>query len=339
MKNILLLLIAPSLLWSQKNLVTNGQFDSNTNAWRGAENAVISNYIKKTGGGSGMITQYVGSQWKGIDQISNIPKNTAAVRVGGWLKADAVEKQDDPYSGGLLTVEFMTGSEKNVSYENIALLTGSTDWEHFEKQLAIPYGAVKVRVMLALGKTNGTLFFDDIKAETIGLEEWDRIKSTENEKRMAKTLQPVGRLQNGGFEQGLTGWRGTATVQSDAKMSGENAVKIESATPDWKGIDQIITLPAGTKSIVLSAMLKSENIEQGKEPWNNALFNVEFTRADGSKPAEDANIALVTGTTQWTEYRKTIPLPEGTTTIRIMLAMGFATGTLFADDVLLKTEP
>ena len=108
---------------------------------------------------------------------------------------------------------------------------------------------------------------------------------------------------------------------------------LNSTTFDWTGIDQIADVPENVTSITLSAWLKSDNIKQGKDPWNNGLFNVEFTGSDTKKTSDDQNIALVTGTTDWAFYTKTFPLPTGTKKYRIMLALGFASGTLYADDI------
>ena len=101
---------------------------------------------------------------------------------------------------------------------------------------------------------------------------------------------------------------------------------------NWTGIDQIADVPENATSITLSGWLKSDNIKQGKDFWNNGLFNVEFTGNNDQKTG-DQNIAFVTATTDWTFYTKTFPLPAGTKKYRIMLALGFASGTLYADDI------
>src|SRR4051812_29873329 len=120
MKTILLFLvffISFSAL-PQKNIVMNGSFDNGTDFWRG-DAATLSPYIRKNGANSGMIVQYVGAEWKGIDQVLNIPKHCEAIEFRVWIKTDAIEVQDDPYSTGLMNVELMTGNEKNIRYESI----------------------------------------------------------------------------------------------------------------------------------------------------------------------------------------------------------------------------
>lgn len=157
----------------QKNIVLNGSFDNNTDFWRG-ESAALSPYIRKNGSNSGMIVQYTGAAWKGIDQIITIPKNVAAIEFSVWIKADAIEVQTDPYSTGLMNVELMTPGEKNIRYESVATVTGTTDWMLYKKIVRLPEDAKKIRIMIALGKTNGTLFFDDVQAIALTLEQYDK---------------------------------------------------------------------------------------------------------------------------------------------------------------------
>ncbi len=338
-KTIAFLLLFSTVAFAQKNLVVNGSFDSSTDNWRG--DATLSPYIKKTGANSGMIVQYVGSEWKGIDQIINIPKNTAAIEISAWIKADAIEEQADKYNAGLMTVEVTGAGGKNIAYENIALVVGTTDWTAYKKTIVIPQDARQFRIMLALGKTNGTLFFDDVKATAVSTEDYQKIQEAENAARAPKVITAVNApslkiFDNGGFENGLASWRGSAAVTAAAKKEGNAGLSVTSGNNEWTGIDQIADVPEGIVAIEFSAWLKSDAIVQGKDPWNNGLFNVEFTSNGSTKTGNDENIAFVTGTTGWKQYTKIIPLPAGTKQYRIMLAVGFATGTLYADDVSVK---
>ena len=79
MKKIFLLpvFLSPYFLIAQKNLVSNGGFEFELNDWRGE--AAISLYDKKFGNASCIVNQYVGAEWKGIDQTISIPKNTVCL--------------------------------------------------------------------------------------------------------------------------------------------------------------------------------------------------------------------------------------------------------------------
>jgi hypothetical protein len=172
---LLSMLVISGACLSQRNLISNSTFDNNTDYWRG-DCAKTSSIIKKTGAASGMIVQYVGAEWKGIDQTVTLPKNTVAVTFSVWMKAEAIEEQAEKYNTGLMNIEFMTGSEAHISYENIAALTGTDEWTEYKKTIAISPDTRKARIMIALGKTNGTLFFDDVKAVALTKEQFDALQ-------------------------------------------------------------------------------------------------------------------------------------------------------------------
>ncbi|REH01185.1 carbohydrate binding domain-containing protein [Flavobacterium aquicola] len=316
---------------AQANLIKNAGFETELLNWRGEENATISPYDKKSGKNSCTITQYVGAQWKAVDQIISIPKNTAAIELSGWIKTEGVEKGENIWNTGKFDIEFLNSGEKGIKNESIASVLGTTPWSFYKKIITVPAGASKLRVMLALGQTNGSIFFDDLKAVPISQEQMDKVQQEENAKNtVAASGSQTAVLSNTDFENGTDSWRGNATVSTTVFKEGKAALVLNSSTFDWVGIDQIAVVPDNATSITISGWLKSDNIKQGKEVWNNGLFNIEFT-GTGDQKTGDQNIAFVTATTDWTYYSKTFTLPAGTKKYRIMLALGFASGTLYAD--------
>ncbi|WP_348824521.1 hypothetical protein [Flavobacterium aestuarii] len=316
---------------AQTNLIKNGGFETDLLNWRGEDAATISAFDKKTGKNSCVINQYVGAEWKAVDQIINIPKKTAAIELSGWVKTSGIEKGKDVWNTGKFDIAFMNSGDKDIQSESIASVLGTTPWTFYKKLITVPAGASKARIMLALGQANGTIFFDDLKAVALTQEQIDKIQAEENAKTAAFSETKTKELANTGFENGIDSWRGNAIVSTAVFKEGKAALVLNSAAFDWNGIDQIASVPENTTSITISGWLKSDAIKQGKDPWNNGLFSVEFTGTDNKKTGEDQNITFVTGTTDWTFYTKTYSIPAGTKNYRIMLALGFATGTLYAD--------
>lgn len=318
---------------AQTNLIKNGGFETELLDWRGEDVATISAFEKKTGKNSCVINQYVGAEWKAVDQIISIPKKAVAIELSGWVKTNGIEKGQNVWNAGKFDIVFLNSGEKDIKNESIASILGTTPWTFYKKLIAVPAGASKVKVMLALGQTNGTIIFDDIKAFAFTQEQMDKIQEEENAKTTAASETKTKELTNTGFENGIDSWRGNATVSRAIFKEGSAALVLNSTTFDWNGIDQIASIPENATSITISGWLKSDAIKQGKDPWNNGLFNVEFTGNDNKKTGDDQNITFVTGTTDWTFYTKTYPIPAGTKNYRVMLALGFATGTLYADSI------
>jgi hypothetical protein len=323
--------------FAQKNLVLNGGFEMELNNWRG-DAAQLSTFDKKTGKASAIIAQYTGAEWKAIDQIIGIPKNTAAIELSGWIKSDAIEKGKNDWNTGKFDIEFLNAGEKGIQNESVASVLGTTFWTFYKKTIIVPTSASKLRIMLALGQTNGTILFDEIKAIPISQDELTKIHEEENAKRNPVIISgnfenKLIELTNGNFENGTNSWRGNAATSNTTFKEGKSSLVLSSTTFDWTGIDQIADVPENATSITISGWLKSDNIKQGKETWNNGLLNVEFTGNDNQKTSDDQSITFITGTTDWTFYTKTVPITKGIKKYRIMLALGFASGVLYADDV------
>lgn len=326
---------------SQTNLIKNSGFENELSNWRG-DVAVINPYDKKAGNNSCLINQFVGKEWKGIDQIVNVPKETYAIEFSVWIKADNIEELADKFSSGLMNIELMTSSEKNISYESIASVVGSSPWKQYKKTVKLTEETKKFRVMLALAKASGSVYFDDVKAIAISQESFNKLIEKETESRkpiVTSASEPKKELfSNGNFEDGLKNWRGNASVNSTIKKEGNNSISITSATNDWIGIDQIADLPENASTLDISLWIKSENIKQGKDSWNNGLVTIEFSSDGKTKTGEDQNVTFVTGTTDWKNYKKRLMIPAGSKKFRVMVAMGFATGTLFVDDIAISSH-
>lgn len=323
---------------AQTNLIKNGGFETELENWRG-DVATISPYDKKSGNYGCTINQFVGNDWKGIDQVAGIPKKTVALTLTVWIKTEDIEGGKEAYNAGIVTAEFMNAREKNLSFENVAQIKGTTPWTFYKKTVLVPEGAKNIRIMLALAQTSGTIYFDDIKAIPLTEEAYLNLMQAEASEvktaALAKSLdaQP---FRNGNFEEDIQNWTGSGKIVTSDKKEGTAAVAIQSDMETWTGIDQSATIPEGIKTIEISGWLKANNIKPGKEPWNNGIFALELTNEDKSKAVEDQLIGSVTGTTDWIAFKKLINVPQGAKKLRIMLALSACTGSLLADAIQIK---
>lgn len=337
MKKIFFLaaILSVTQIFAQKNLIKNGGFELDADSWRGENVLNINPYTKRTGTKGGSIYEYTSPQWKGIDQEFNIPKNTPEIEVSAWVKADAIEKGKNNWNKAVIILEM------NGKTENIAELEGTTNWQLVKKIIPTENNR-SGRLMLALSECTGSFFFDDIKITPISMEDYDKIIDEDIKKKETISLQniknqnptaPAEIFANGNFENGTSSWRGAVNLSNTVKKEGNNALVLYSTSKDWVGVDQLFSVPADAKSVTISGWLKSDNIVQGENVWNNGLLNVEFSSDGKTKTANDESITFVTGTKDWQDYSKTFNLSKDTQKLRIMIALGFATGTLYADDI------
>jgi len=102
---------------------------------------------------------------------------TYAVECSVWIKTDQVESQKEEYKAAAVILEFTNDNEKQISTETIAQVKGTTSWTNYKKAVKIPSDAKKIRIMLALAQTNGTVFFDDVNLKALGEEEYAKVDS------------------------------------------------------------------------------------------------------------------------------------------------------------------
>ena len=337
MKNVVIvsLLLVSAIGFSQKNLIKNGNLDLNTENWRGD---VLTNnpYEKKTGAACGMINQFTGFDWKGVDQIFDIPKGTFAIEFSAWVKCEGIEGGKNKWNAGIMTAAFTTGIDTEISTENIAEVHGSQSWNMYKKIVMIPGGAKKTRLMLALAQTPGTIYYDDVKAVVVSEDDYLKLMQEEAQQKkdiaMAQAKAPQGFI-NGNFEDGLTAWNGSATVSKDNPKEGTSCAAVISTSSSWTAISQAADIPSDVKNIEFSGWLKGQDILQGKDSWNHGMLIVEFTKDGTTKVATDTNLVDVVGTTDWAAFKKTLAVPEGAKKYRIMLALNNAVGALLADGI------
>jgi hypothetical protein len=336
MKKIILIVLSVSGVCSygQKNLIKNGGFESDAEFWSGENILSINPYTKKAGNKAGSIFEFTSPQWKGVDQKFNIPKDTPALEVSAWLKADGIEKGKNNWNKAVMVLEI------NGKNENIAELEGTTQWQLVKK--VIPLNKDRSgRLMLALSECTGTFFFDEVKITPLSQEDYNKITEEETKKNQVKVItddtpQEVMELVNGSFENGLQGWRGNADISSEEKLEGQKSLKLSSQNPVWLGIDQMADVTAEAKSIEVSAFAKTKDLKPGKNEWNKGVMIVEFTSDGTHKTTQDQLIFSISDVKDWQKFSKTLEIPEGSKKYRIMLALSEATGILYVDNVHVK---
>lgn len=146
-------------------------------------------------------------------------------------------------------------------------------------------------------------------------------------------------LLNGSFEEGLKGWNlwggaysGTLS-QKGKRHNGKSTITVTTAKKEWVGLHQWLSIPDGATTITLSGWLKCDSVVPGSEPWERALITVNYATDLYTKlPYPEKNINAV-GTTRWHRQEITLPVPKEAGVIKIIAALGNATGTVHFDNI------
>jgi hypothetical protein len=164
---------------AQKNLLYNGGFENELEGWN-AGNAKVTPWMSKSGKAGLAIINFNKDKWEEIDQAVNLPKNTQAIKVSGWVKTDQVEQGKEPWNAALIIVEFTNGTKKIGEGLNVLQQSGSKDWTKVSKVFKVPADAKGVRIMVALGNASGTFFADELMINTLTLEDFEQAAAAQN---------------------------------------------------------------------------------------------------------------------------------------------------------------
>mgnify|MGYP001016250088 CR=1 FL=1 len=154
---------------------------------------------------------------------------------------------------------------------------------------------------------------------------------------LAVWTQAANSLVNGGFENGMEGWKNNGGEVSPESYQGELACTIRQTTPRWSNVSQSVLVPEGAKSVNASGWLRSDSVRGGKENWERGRISLEFHDAEGDTvggypPA----VGQVRGRQAWTRVSRSYPIPVGAKSVALECALANSTGTLYCDDLVLE---
>jgi len=147
-------------------------------------------------------------------------------------------------------------------------------------------------------------------------------------------------VANGDFETGLEGWRVWGGTASASAHAGRASCEAVSASDAWVGLDQVVALPAGARSLTLSGWIQAEGVRQGPEDWNKGRLGLDFLDDRDSVVGGWQMVAgQARGRTPWTRVERTYDVPQGATKAKILCALANARGTFRCDDIEATATP
>ena len=156
---------------------------------------------------------------------------------------------------------------------------------------------------------------------------------------LAQAPLPRSLITQGGFDGTLDGWeRAHGTVELDAE-AGHDAAGSAKLTDGSKL--QTPLIPYTHPFVRVELWMKTEGVERGPEPWNQAGGQVVWYDAERNELGH-RDIGLTVGTTDWTRHGAELfwEEKEGVAFFRVCLMLWDAKGTAWFDDVTVEaTEP
>lgn len=144
-------------------------------------------------------------------------------------------------------------------------------------------------------------------------------------------------LVNGDFELGATGWiMWGGQVSGRLQYKGGYGAGVYSSERKWRGLSQKVAIPDNARTFVVEGMMKTDEVIAGKEEWEKAVISIDYVNeVDSLIGVYPPNLARVAGTTDWTKYSRRYSVDFTASYIKIVLALGNATGSAQFDNISL----
>jgi len=335
---LLLLFLIPSAVFTQ-NLAVNPGFETDANG-----DGVPDNWVKNTPNGISIIKGTDGNYVRlfntvnnYIDLSQNIPVDSKAIKqitVKAKIKINNVVKYKEDWEMARVMVLFFDDKGNQVGgWPELGRWKGSFDWSEKVNVINVPEGASKITLQVQLANCTGEMFADDISVEP-----GDNLKIP----RAKDDL-----LMNGDMEFGSLMpfyWGGWVNGEGSFEAPGyesPSCFKIYNKTKAYSMITQKIPVVPGKMFVViLSGMIKTENIVQGSNPWDKARISILFLDSAGNRVGGWPAVARETAETinEWTKWENNYPVPENTAFIEVSAGLLDCAGTIYLDKLRLEAR-
>jgi hypothetical protein len=314
---------APSAAAADASLLANGDFEDGIKGWRVVDPSGQCSFepdgkVHRVGKQS-LRVEKAGNQGKGfLKQTVALPEGVKELRAVCWFKVDKGARAD-------VNVYFVGPDGESTIGKGYVPLVGSgpnKKWEKAEERLEVPKGATSVGVNVEV-TAKGTFWIDGFEITFKGA-----------------AAAPVLGLQNGGFEDGLDGWRplefGTgateATADKGVHAEGRSAARLVRASPRLLPEDGL------SADVVLAGGAKAQRLAFQARVEDDARASVAVQAFD------EKGICVATARTAVApEPKKFVPgsvvleVPKGAKRLVVSLIVVGA-GTVWFDDVTLAPE-
>jgi hypothetical protein len=151
--------------------------------------------------------------------------------------------------------------------------------------------------------------------------------------------QPAQLLPQGSFDQAAAGNKpGGWEI-----MWGQENVSLAGAAPnrwvqlrDGAVLNQVIKLPAGAKTIAVSARLKLSNYEKGPEAWHRARVSLTFLNDAGKMVGTYPAIPDLTANSDWVTKEVTLQVPADATQLQLQPGLWGSKGVFEIDNLAVR---
>ncbi len=130
-------------------------------------------------------------------------------------------------------------------------------------------------------------------------------------------------------------WQTRSKGEGQAWIKDGSFSLVAKAGGDYASVYQSIEIPAGKGKVLLSAGIRTEDVQQGAQPWEKARLVFAQNDKRGKWLRGDHVVISLTGTHNWQCYEKAFDIHPDAVTARVVVELPRCPGTMAAKDVRL----
>lgn len=281
--------------------------------------------------------------WQAYRQEVALPRPAPLeLEVDAWMRTKGVLKGAQDWQMARVTVVFYDAQGVQVGGWPAAAASaqGDTPWRLYSQQYSVPPTAARAELSLLLDTCAGSAAWAQPR---VLVYDFDGTPMPQGSPAAhpALALAPPKATDNWlldpGFETpGSRDWNlGSVWPEGHDSM---HSLHFEDAQPQWDQAHQGVEFKsARPASIEVAAWIRTQDVEQGAQPWETARLIPDFHDAQGKQVGGwQASAASVTGTHGWQRYNHLYTVPAGASGVGLDLGLGNCRGQAWFDDVELK---
>ncbi len=231
----------------------------------------------------------------------------------GQVKATGVSTKPNSWNGIKMMITYTTADGQKF-YPQADIGVGTFDWTNVYAVVVLPTNVTSITLTLGLEKVTGTVAFDNIKIET----------------------NPV--LASEAFDDGNVASRWSGGTYSLITHGTGQAMEVTNSVAGSSN-RLVMTLPYAAlrgRQVTLQGLVKATGVSDKPNSWNGIKMLLTYRTPDGAYSYPQ--VAIGTGTFDWTRFKQLITIPDNITSLTLTLGLEMVTGTVDFDDIVIKTD-
>ncbi len=330
--------VATKIVARAPNAIENGDFEtldaaSQPKGWSlspavpGAEAAVS---LAQEGNNHYVLLKAIGpGEGRKISRQVLVQPGWKSLKVTVRVRGKGLRSGPKEYEDAHIGLVFFDARNAEVGYAIPITLSADSDWTVLSGAGEVPPGAHHVVLDAGNGGEAGEFGIDDIVLEP----------NTMIDAPPLREGFPEGSFEDTDEQGQPVGWpiKGKAHIER-LEENGEHFLRLSNALPEQSvELSTLWKLDPATRRVRLQALMRTQNLQIGAQPWEDARLSPIFLDAAGVRIGDWPPSLELKASSDWASLSsQTLSVPKGTVFLKLYIGLLNARGTLDVDEIQIQ---